>query len=172
LTDKMISDIINDMIILVDTRENKNKHIEDYFDSKNIKWNRTKLDTADYTFILPNYSELNLNRKILIERKGSLDEVAGNFTSGRERFKREFERVNNEKIHIVMENATWTKILNGSYRSKFTPRAYIASLITWNIRYKCPIWFCTKKESGEIIYNLMRYELVEQIKNLDNLVKM
>ena len=166
LTDKQVSDIIHNMVILTDTREQKNQHILDFFDENEIPHKKEQLRTADYSFYLPDYPELGIDRKILVERKGSLNEIAGNFTKDRGRFVREFERVGDEHIHLVMENATWKKILSGSYRSEFNPNAFMASLLTLDIRYNCPVWFCTTEESPILIYNILKYELREHLKNI------
>lgn len=165
MTDKEISNVLDDMVIIWDNREKVNDHVLSYLDDNKIPHIPEKLNSADYSFILPNYSELGLDRKFLVERKGSLDELAGNFTKGRERFEREFQRITDEKIHMVLEGVTFKKLLNGSYRSQFNPKSYLASLITWNIRYDSPIWFCTKEESGQIIYSILKYELLENLKN-------
>jgi len=165
LTDNQIANILDDMVIITDTREQKNQHILDWLDNNCISHKTEKVDTGDYTFILPNYLELNVDRKFIVERKGSLNELAGNFTTGRARFTREFERITDEHIHIVIENATWKKILKGSYRGNFNPKSYMASLLTTGIRYKCQIWFCSTDESPEIIYNILKYELREFLKN-------
>jgi len=126
-----------------------------------------KLETADYSFYLPNYPELEMDRKILIEKKCSLDEISGNFTKDRDRFRKEFERVGkDQKIHLVIENATWKKLLAGSYRSKLNPTSFMASMITWNIRYNCPVWFVGKDECPRIIHSILHYELLEHLKNL------
>lgn len=154
--------ILQDMVFIIDTREQKCQHIKDYLDENKIPYIVEKLESADYSFYLPNYPELNMDRMILVERKNSLTELAGNFTKGRERFKREFERlVDGQKIHLVIETATWKKLFNGSYRSSFTSKAYMASLLTWCIRYKCPYHFAETKESPELIYKIMYYELNE-----------
>lgn len=166
LSDKQISDRIQNMVILTDTREQKNQHILDYFDANTILHEREKLRTADYTFYLPSYPELGIDRKILVERKGSLNEIAVNFTKDRERFTREFERVGEEHIHLLIENATWKKILNGSYRGNFHPNSFMASILTLDVRYNCPIWMCTTEESPVLIYNILRYELREFLKNI------
>lgn len=164
MTNKEKIDILSDMTIIIDSREKKNQHIIDYLVNNKIPYKIETLSSADYSFILTNYPKLNFDKKILVERKGSLDEVAGNFTKNRDRFKREFERLSSDQtIHIVMETATWKKIINGSYRSKFSPNAYIASLLTWNIKYNCPIWFVEKKEAGEIIYKILYYELYNKL---------
>ena len=158
-------DIIQDMVIIVDSRENKWQHIQEYFDVKKIKYRVEKLDVGDYTFELPNYSELELDNLFLIERKGSLDELSGNFTKGRLRFQREFERMTEgQKIHLVLENFTWRKLLNGSYRSKFSSNAYKSSIIAWSIKYDYKVWNVVKEDSGEIIYEILKKELEHVLK--------
>ena len=167
ITDKQISDIINDMVIIVDTREQKNDHILMYLKDHDIPFIKQKLDSGDYSFMLPNHPELMLDRKFLIEKKNSLTEIAGNFTSGRERFAREFERVpEGSHIHLVIEGATWRKVFNGSYRSTMAPQSMMASIMTWCIRYGVPVWFVGPEDSPAVIYNLLKYELMEHLKSL------
>lgn len=154
--------VLNSMTIIVDTREQKNQHILDYLEHNKIPYIVRKLDSGDYSFILPDYPELNMDERVLVERKGSLSELAGNFTSGRERFAREFERLkDNQKMHLVLETGTWKKIFNGTYRSSFHPNSYKASILTWSARYNIPFWFCEKRESPEIIHKILIYELNE-----------
>ena len=159
---------LSNITIICDSREKKNKHITDWFDKNNIKWRVEKLDVGDYTFVLEDYPELDVDYKFVIEKKADLSELAGNFTKGRDRFEREFQRSidNGQKVHLVIENATFRKLLNGSYRSKFTPKAFMASLLSWTIRNNLQTWFVTPKDSGEIIYNLLYYELYEHLKKL------
>ena len=161
-------DILSDMHIIVDTREQKWNHIKEYLDKNKIPYTQRKLDSGDYSFVLPNYPELDMDEKILIERKANLSEVAGNFTQGRARFERMFERIeDDQKIHLLMETSTWRKIFNGTYRSGFHPNAFKASLLSYSIRYECPVWFAEKKESPEILYKLMYYELNEYLNTLE-----
>lgn len=165
MTDKNLDDIIKDMVVISDSREQKNKHILDYLDSINVPYITEKLNSGDYSFILPHYPHLNLDRKILIEKKNSLDEIAQNFTSGRDRFLREFERVaDDETMHLVIEQATWKKLLNGSYRSKFPSKSFMASLLTYSIRYDFKTWFVQPSECGELMYNILKYSLRERLK--------
>lgn len=164
LSDKEIASILSNITVLVDTREQKNEHLIEYFKENKIPYQIEKLETADYTFILPNFPELGMDKKILVEKKNSLDEISGNFAKDRERFTREFERITDEKIHLVIENATWKKLMGHSYRSMLSPRSFLASLLTWNIRYNCPIWFVGKEESPMLIYHIMYYELFEFLK--------
>ena len=159
--------ILEDMVIIYDTREKKNQHILNYFLLENIPHEKRTMETGDYTCIFPNYPELDLDFKFLVERKSSLSELAGNFTKHRARFVRQFERLTpDQKIHMVVETATWRKLFNGTYHSKFHPNSYKASILTWTIRYKCPIWFAEKKESPEIIHKILHYEVNEHLKGL------
>lgn len=167
MTNKERMDIINDMVMIVDTREKKWEHIRKYFEENNINYKVEKLDVADYSFILPNYQYLNMDKRFLIEKKNSLDELAGNFTSGRDRFAREFERMKEgQKIHLVLENFTWRKLLNKSYRSGFLPKSYMASLIAWSIKYDFPTWNVVPKDSGQLIYEILKKELEHELNKL------
>lgn len=163
---RYVTKVLGDMVVIVDTREQKNQHILDYFKTEGIPYVHRKLDTADYSFELPNYSELGLDEQFLVEKKNSLDEIAGNFSKDRARFEREFERSKSHKsIHLVIENATFKKLRNQSYRSQLHPNSLMAGLMTWTIRYDCPTWFTTKEESGWLIHNILKYELIEFLKN-------
>lgn len=166
ITDKVMANVLSDMVIIVDTREQKNRHILDYFDSKDIKYKEEKLLSADYTVDFPNFKELGLDRLILIERKNSLNEIAGNFTKNRVRFVEEFERINGQNIHLLIEGSTWGRVIRGTYRSKLPPQSMLASLMTWHVRYNCPIWFCQQNESGMLIYNLIKYTTMEKLKDM------
>jgi len=167
LTDNEIAKILEDIVILVDTREQKNEHIMKYLHDNEIPYEWEKQETADYTFRLPHYPQLNLDRKFLVEKKNSLDEIAGNFTRDRDRFHREFQRVGaDQTMHVVVENATWKKIMNGSYRSKLHPKSMVASMLSFSIRYNCPVWFVGVDESPMLIYNLLRYQLMERLKEM------
>lgn len=163
ITDSQMAKILKDMVIQVDNREKKNQHILDYFDKEGIPYEVVKMDTADYTFILPNYPNLNLDKSVLVERKNSLDEISQNFTKHRERFVAEFERVTTEDLHLVIEGATFRKLLAGSYRSKFPPKSFLASLLTFSIRYNTQVWMPNKADSPHVIYNILYYGLREKI---------
>ena len=73
-TDKEIKAIKNNITILVDTREQKNQHILDFFDKKNIKYRVHKLDYGDYSCMIPadtingQVNDIYFDRDIVIER--------------------------------------------------------------------------------------------------------
>lgn len=143
------------MKIIVDTREKvgKNKHILDYFDKEGIQWERRKLDYGDYALE-------GHETELVIERKCSLDELAINFTKGRDRFKREFERAQNDgaKIIVMVERGSYPKIINHKYRSRFNPKAYLQSMISWKEKYDADFVLLArpKTQAGKYIIDTFR----------------
>lgn len=163
-TDKEISNIINDIVIVVDTREKKNQHILSYLDKIKVPYINQKLNSGDYSFKLPNYKHLNLDYSVLIEKKNSLDEISGNFTRKRVQFQNEFDRNDCKRTHLLIENATWKRVENASWRSQFSANAMWASLLTFCFRYNLKLWFVGVDESPKLLYNIIKYELLEIIK--------
>lgn len=100
-----------------------------------------------------------------IERKMSLDELAMCFTRGRERFEREFERAKEAgaKIYLLVENATYEDIMKHRYRSKFASTAFLASLLTWAVRYDITVVFCRAETSGELIREILIRDMRERL---------
>lgn len=166
MTDKQLDDILKSIVILVDTREQKNDHIIDFFKANNIKYEYQKLNVGDYSFRVDKLPELNGELIATVERKNSLDEICGNFTASRERFVREFERSleSGVNVHLMIENATWKKIFGKSYRSMLPAKSFVASLLTFSIRYSLQVWFLTPSEAGAFILNVLVYELREYLK--------
>lgn len=166
MTDTQIAKVLDDMVIICDSREQKNQHILKYFVDSHIKHVELKMETADYTFCLPNHPHLNLDYSILIERKNSWDEIIGNFTKHRKRFTAEFDRLNNQDMHIMIETATWRKLFNQSYRSKVPYKSMLASIMTFSFRYNAKVWFTQPTDSGEVVYAILHYGLREKLKNM------
>ena len=52
-TDKEMEELISSMTILVDTREQVNNHITDYFDRKKINYKKKALNYGDYSSMIP-----------------------------------------------------------------------------------------------------------------------
>lgn len=52
-TDSELKALLSSMIVLVDTREQINEHVTAYFDKKKIAYTSMKLDTGDYSAMLP-----------------------------------------------------------------------------------------------------------------------
>lgn len=83
-TDKEIKELLNKMVILVDSREQANDHIIEWFDKSKKKYKVQKLDYGDYGCYLPLGSfdgqlrDIYFTDELVIERKFCIDELAMN----------------------------------------------------------------------------------------------
>lgn len=162
-TEQEIKALLKDLTIVIDTREQVNQHITQYFDSKGIACKSRKLDTGDYAAML---QDMTMETDVVIERKASIDELAGNMTVDRDRFEREFLRAtaNRIKVYLVIENGSWTDIQMHNYRSKLTPQSFQASLLSWMARFNVMVMFCKAQETGKLIHGILYYEAREALK--------
>ena len=153
--------------ILVDSREQDTAKYHDRLKKFGCPVIKTKLDFGDYSaqVTLPSGVPYTLADKVAIERKMSLDELANCYTTGRDRFKREFERAQakDAKIYLLVEQATWEKSYAGVYRSHMKPTAMVASMTTWMTRYGSPILMCNAATSGQLIYDVLYREMKEAL---------
>lgn len=165
--DAEIEQSLKTIVILVDTREKRWEHIRAALDGLGCPYSSQKLDFGDYSYryTRPDGTEIDCRDRISIERKASLDEICGNFTYGRERFEREFQRAKAKgaEVHLLIEDANWGKIKNHMYLSRLHPAALQGNLLSWVFRYDLRLWFNTTALAGEFIYRLFRYHLRNQL---------
>ena len=135
-----------------------------------IAHKKKKLDNCDYSFYIPTQPKLNIDREmrfdknIAIERKASLDELAGNLTQHRTRFEEEMATLNGKK-YLLIENATYTDLVNGNYRSDYNSKSFLATLHAFNHRYNLEIVFMPDNTKSALwIYSTFAYWLREQLK--------
>ena len=149
------------LTIICDTRE-RDHHVEEYFTEKKIPTIVRKLDTGDYSAQI---GDLTLERAVAIERKRNLDELCQNMTADRDRFEREFVRAKAYGLHIflIVENATWTDIMLGNYRSKLSSKSLSASIFSWLARFNVTLLFCQPNETPRIIYSILYYYAREEL---------
>lgn len=179
MTRREIERTLETLVIVVDTREHKTARLRKRIEQMGVPSIVKKLDFGDYSAVvtLPDGSLFSLEKSVCIERKADLSEICNNFKddkdktkSHRDRFAREFERarIAGAKMHLLIENATWEKVLQGQYRSLMKPKALLASLLTWSARYNCGIFMCESGTSGtlikEVLFREMKEKLVEQYK--------
>ena len=100
-----------------------------------------------------------------IERKHNLDELCGNMSSDRDRFEREFLRAKAHGLHIylIVENASWSDIFLGNYRSKLSSKSLTASIYSWLARFDVTLIFCKPDETPRIIYGILYYFAREEL---------
>jgi ERCC4-type nuclease len=168
-SDSELKQILQSLTIVVDTRENANKHVLDYFAEKKISFIVQKLDFADYSCLIPANPELGIIRdtylNCYIERKGSIEELSGNFFSDRDRPEPEFLRSKgNRLIMMVEEQAGLEKIIEHKYDTQYNEKSFLASLFSFGHRYGIDIHFVNKKYAGMFVYLQMHYYAREFLK--------
>lgn len=105
----------------------------------------------------------------VIERKMDLDELATCFTTGRERFTREFERASEHcaSVWLLVEGGNWEKIFRHQYRSNMTPAAFVGSLTAFCVRYGAHIVFCDELTTPMMIREILYRDLKERLERGD-----
>lgn len=154
------------MVIQIDSREKGNKVILDYFDNVGQKYIVSKMYAGDY-------QDVN-SVKVLIDKKDSLVELAGNLcrTLEHERLKREIAKacdigcerfiflIASSKITSVDKVHEWkvpTK-RDGSLYTKVRPEILEKIMKTMTEKYGIEFMFCKKTEMGKEIVRLLENE--------------
>lgn len=166
---KEIDKIIKSMVVLVDNREKVWSHIKMYFKSNKISFEPYTLNFGDYSFKIPKNIDLDIiedvyfDNDIVVERKANAEEISGNLTNDRDRFKREFKRGNN-KIRLLIEDSSYSNICEGKYNTELVPGSFVASLHSIQEEFNAPFFFVDKEHSGQYIYNTFKYYLRNLLK--------
>ena len=148
------------MRIIVDSREQHPFTFGGY----DVEVVAGSLSTGDYSIV-------GLENHIAIERK-SLPDLVGCLTSGRERFTRELERGRGMAVFLVVVEGSWLDLAGGKYRSRMTPEAATASVLSMSMRYRVPFHFCGTREAAEgVTFNLLRLYLQGAEKKLRAIIK-
>jgi ERCC4-type nuclease len=94
------------------------------------------------------YSILGFEKRVTIERK-SINDYAMSIGKGRNRLKREFERMAQYKYAALVVECGYFHLKTGMYRSRIKANSAINTALSWSIRYKIPVWFVGNREGGE-----------------------
>ncbi len=165
-------EVLRSFSVIADTREQATDKSRRRYASMGVPVERATLDFGDYTWnaVLPDgqpiwSTESRIRPSISIERKESLDELAQCFTRGRDRFQREFQRAaaHGARIIMIVENASFEKLINGRYRSRFNPNAFLASVTAYTVRYNMNLLFCKEDTSGRLIKEILYRDLKERL---------
>ena len=158
------------MVILYTTNEQKNQHILDYFDKKGIKHKAKALKTGDYTFMIEACPELGFAKdtyftdELCIERKNSIDELAGSIKEHDVRFFKELNRMINIKTcYFLIENNKIDDIINHNYQSQYNELAFIRRLLGVQKISNFYLNFVQKENMGFMIYEICYSALMNQI---------
>ena len=114
--DSEIGRILRNLVVLVDTREQANDHIIQYFKEHKIAYKKQKLDYGDYSCMLPvgtfegQTRDVYFTNDIVIERKFCIDELAMNLKDK----KTNINEVNQEIIDLLGKEYL-QKVLKSDY---------------------------------------------------------
>ncbi|NFK66117.1 ERCC4-type nuclease [Clostridium botulinum] len=167
-TDKEMKKILDNMTVVVDSREQNNQHILDFFNKKKIPYKVIKNDFGDYTAMIPAgtinqfTTDIYFDRDIAIERKNSIDEIAGNLKEDAARLKKELAHMNMHDIKyffFVEDKDFHENLRNGNYRSQYDPFTLMQRIKKGiEAEYNTVIVPVDKKCMGsEIYYTLQAY---------------
>ena len=165
-TDKEIKELLKNITILIDTREQKS-HVKSWLDSNKIKSKSQKLDYGDYSCFIPpvegiTTKPLYFDRDIVIERKKDIDELVNNLKDNASRIKSEFAHLNKygTKYYIFLEDYLYDKHLeNGNYKSQYKSSTLQSRLISLQCEYNTIIRPISKEYIGKNIYLYLYYEV-------------
>lgn len=168
-TPVQIEKMLTSLQIVVDTREQDTRQLRERIRGFGVPCVREKLNVGDYGALYTDAdgNKQNLHSVAVCERKMSLDELCNCFTKGRKRFEREFERAKADgcRVHLIVENASYEKLLAHKYRSQLSPKSLMASLLSWSARYGMEPHFCQAETTGRLIADILHYELREYLIN-------
>lgn len=158
---------MNNILILADTRQQRDSYIINYFNKNNIQWIRTGLPSADYMAVRYDNGFIK-DYSILIDTKKDVEEIAGNLcnTTQHERIKREISKAKelgclefvflicDNKIHTIDDLRNWK-----SNRTKVSGATLLKIMKTMSERYKVKFIFTTKQNAGLYIVKLLTKNL-------------
>ena len=144
-------------MIICDTREKKWSHIENYFKEHDVPYKIEKLDTGDY---------FNPNKpNIVIDRKGSIDEVFSNLSKGKEnilRFTHECQRAKKSGLRfiVLIESGTLASVkdvaaIETATHSRYTGKWLVNEMFRLTVAYGVEWRFCPKHKTAKTILQLL-----------------
>lgn len=174
-TETEINKILKKMVILTDSREQKNDHILQWFDENKIPYEKVKNDYGDYSCKFPKGTipgidrDIYMDRLISIERKANIDEIANNLRSeNKPRIKAELAHINKYDIrcHLLLEDHLFYKHLReGKFRSLWKPKSLNGSIYGLITEYNVNFEAINKEDAGSKIFNILYYFCKNYFKN-------
>ncbi|WP_033659137.1 ERCC4 domain-containing protein [Bacillus toyonensis] len=169
-SDKTIKEILKTLVIVIDTREQKNEHITEYFIQKDIKFELKKLDQGDYSCYIPKNEEYGIQNDIFIntfvERKNGIGEITGNLQkNSQQAFENELIRSQGKKFVLFVEEPDFDeKLASGDYRSSYDPKALKGRLESFKMKYGFEIVPMSKRMIAHNIYHRFYYQVRHLLK--------
>ena len=149
-------------VIVVDTREQAPLVFT------RLEAQRGTLQTGDYSF--RGGEEL-----FAIERKSIPDLVACCVGDNRERFVRELHRLRGYRFKRLLVVGSREEIESAKYRSNVTPKAVLATLGAFEVRFDTPVAFCATPAGAALQIESWAWwfsrEMVEQVNQLARMTR-
>ncbi|OGV61313.1 MAG: hypothetical protein A2498_00900 [Lentisphaerae bacterium RIFOXYC12_FULL_60_16] len=110
----------------------------------------TRLQAIRGTLRSGDYSFTGGEESFAIERKSIPDLVSCCAGSNRERFEHELHRLRGYRFKRLVIVGNHSDVEKGVYRSNVKPRAVLASLSAWEVRYDCPVVWTPTPEAAAL----------------------
>ena len=169
-TEKNLKELLNNLIILVDTRDKTNQEILDFFDKNSIKYKKKALKTGDYSFMITRCPELGFlmdtyfTDELCIERKNGISELAANIVEKDERFIKELNRmINIQDVYLLVENDKFDDVIEHNYMSEYNEVSFLRALLTTQKTSNYYLYFIKRDNMGRMIYEICRNSLMSKI---------
>lgn len=141
----------------MDTRNQKDNYVTDYFDKQGIKWIRNKLYSGDV--------KLLNDTRVIIDLKANLEEIAHNLCNSQEhaRIRRELDRareigceefvflIKHDKIKTIEDIKKWK-----SPYTKVKGETLLKVMNTMKQKYDVRFIICEKKKMPQMIIDLLK----------------
>jgi ERCC4-type nuclease len=132
----------------------------------------TRLESRRGTLLTGDYSIAGLENLFSIERKTIGDLVACCVGENRARFERELHRLRGFRFKRLLIIGTEEQILRGNFQSNIKPKAVLATLTAFEIRYDVPTMICeTPEKAGRLIERWVFLFSREHIKCANQLLR-
>lgn len=167
LTEAEVNAALKQLVVLADSREQKNSTSLAWLENKKIKYKIKKLDHGDYSCYLPGgaikgiENDIYFDKYIVIEKKRNIDEIAGNFSKeDTPRLKSEFAhlKANGTRVYMFVTDVLFDKHLrNGNYRSQYNAGKLYARLKGFEAEYNTIIRPVNDEYFASEMYNTLYY---------------
>jgi ERCC4-type nuclease len=146
-------------VIAVDTREQE-------------PFKFTRLQAVERALFTGDYSIRGLEDQFAVERKSIDDLVNCCLSSNRERFEHELHRLRGFRFKRLLVVGSREDIGAGRYRSRIAPKAVLATLAAFEVRYDLPVVFANSpQEAATAIERWAWYFAREVVENANALLR-
>jgi ERCC4-type nuclease len=150
------------MIVLIDTREQLPYQFTRY---QGVTTERATLPTGDYSL-------LDFESCIAIERKSINDLIGCLMGDNRTRFEKELSRARSYECFAVVVEGTIDDMRQGRYRSEMKPHAALQSIVAFHVRYGTAFLWAGSRQGGEyLVHSILTKYAAEIEKRFERLSK-